>query len=563
MALHKQRLDGSPTVDYQQLVFTYQRHADQDVVPPARRPVVVVGAGPVGLALAIDLAQQHVPVVLLDNDDRLSSGSRAICFAKRTLEVFDRLGCGERMVTKGVGWNLGKVFFRKEQIYSFNLLPEVGHQRPAFINLQQYYVEGFLTERAAELPLIDLRWKNAVSGLVQHADHTELTVDTPDGPYQLRADHVVACDGSRSALRRLCGQTSQGRTFQDRFLIADVKMKANFPAERWFWFDPVFHPRQSVLLHSQPDDVWRIDFQLGWDADPEFEKQPENIIPRVKALLGNDAKFELAWASVYTFACQRMDSFVHGRVLFAGDAAHGVSPFGARGANSGVQDAENLAWKLAAVLQGRAGQALLRSYASEREQAADENIRHSTRATDFITPKSEISRLFRDATLDLAREHAFARTLVNSGRLSVASVLKGSPLSTPDSDAFNSRLCPGAVAADAPVRLDGHNRWLLRELATGGGFTALVFEGPDAIAQLTALHAAAQGLTGLKVLLVGSDAHGQATRLQDPEGLLRERYDGLPGTVYLLRPDQHVCARWRQIDVTTVTAALRRALALD
>ena len=389
--------------EYHKTVFAYRRCADQDAARPVRYPVVVVGAGPVGLSLAIDLAQHGVAVILLDNDDRLSTGSRAICFAKRTLEVFDRLGCGDRMVDKGVSWSVGKVFLQDELVYRFDLLPEAGHERPAFINLQQYYVEGFMAERAQELPLIDLRWKSAVTELVQHDDHVELTVETPDGNYTLEAMYVAACDGSRSTMRRLCGQESHGQTFRDRFLIADVKMKADFPAERWFWFDPPFHPNQSVLLHKQPDDVWRIDFQLGWDADPEFEKRPENILPRVRGLLAHTAmkgaEFELEWASVYTFSCMRMHRFRHGRVFFAGDSAHGVSPFGARGANSGVQDSENLAWKLAYVLHGKAASEILGSYDTERIEAADENILNSTRSTDFITPKSDISRLFRDSTL--------------------------------------------------------------------------------------------------------------------------------------------------------------------
>src|SRR4051794_15647199 len=199
---------GRDELDYQKLAFDYTRHPDQDVSHPVRRPVVVVGAGPVGLALAIDLAQREIPVVVLDNDDRLSTGSRAICFAKRTLEIFDRLGCGDRMVDKGVSWSVGKVFLRDEMVYRFDLLPEAGHERPAFINLQQYYVEGFLVERAQQLPLIDLRWKNAVTGVVQHEDHAELTVETPEGSYTLQAQYVAACDGARSTLRRLCGQES-------------------------------------------------------------------------------------------------------------------------------------------------------------------------------------------------------------------------------------------------------------------------------------------------------------------------------------------------------------------
>ena len=556
---------STEAVDFQALRFDHARHADQDASEPAHHPVVVVGAGPVGLTLAIDLAQRGVRVVLLDNDNTLSTGSRAICFAKRTLEIFDRLGCGQRMVDKGVSWNVGKVFFRDAQVYQFDLLAEPGHARPAFINLQQYYVEGYLAQRAAELSLIDLRWKNKVVGIEQHDDHALLVIETPEGPYSLRADHVVACDGSRSTLRELTGQQSTGRVFRDRFLIADVKMKLDRPAERWFWFDPAFHPKQSVLLHMQPDGVWRIDFQLGWDADPEVEKRPENIIPRVKALLGDEVQFELEWASVYTFACTRMARFRVGRVLFAGDAAHGVSPFGARGANSGVQDADNLGWKLAAVLGGHASQALLDTYAHEREFAADENILHSTRATDFITPKSEVSRLFRDAVLDLSKQHAFARTLVNSGRLSTPATLDHSPLNTPDTAHFEGRMRPGAAATDAPItRADDREGWLLREV--GDGFCALVYGDADAGRIASQLQAAAEGLAPLRVVHVRpceAAAHADAPhRLLDHDGLVAERYDMLPGTVYLLRPDQHVCARWRQPSVDALHAALKRALAL-
>jgi 3-(3-hydroxy-phenyl)propionate hydroxylase len=532
--------------------FSYHRSPDQDATAPVRHPVVVVGAGPVGLSLAIDLAQRGQKVVLLDNDYKLSSGSRAICFAKRTLEIWDRLGVGDAMCAKGVEWNVGKVFFHDDLLYRFDLLPEPGHERPAFINLQQYYAEAYLALRAAELPGIETRWQNTVASCEQTADGVLLGIDTPDGRYTLQADHVVACDGSRSPLRAMLGQESKGRVFRDRFLIADVKMAADFPAERWFWFDPPFHPNQSVLLHRQPDGVWRIDFQLGWDADPEVEKQPERIKPRVDAMmraaLGRDVSYELEWASVYTFACLRMDRFVHGRVVFAGDAAHGVSPFGARGANSGVQDAENLAWKLDLVIRGAAPRALLDSYGPEREFAADENLLNSTRATDFITPKSPVSRLFRDATLALAKHHAFARRVVNSGRLSVPATLHASPLNTPDRDAFAGAMRPGAPAVDAPLGIDHGGGWLLRRLA-GTGFAALVFgDDAEAAAALAAVRGGSAGR--LPVDLVRLPCSGPVA----------ERYDARPGTVYLLRPDQHVCARWRAPTAADVSAALNKAL---
>ena len=545
---------------YQNLKFDYVRAADFGSAQMKSHPVVIVGAGPVGLASAIDLARQGVSVVLLDDDDCLSVGSRALCFAKRTLEIFDRLGCGDRVAEKGVSWNVGKVFFKDSPVYTFNLLPESGHQRPAFVNLQQYYVEGYLLECASQLPNLDIRWKNKVVGIDNQESKVVLDVETPEGTYQLAADYLIAADGARSPVRGMLGLESKGRVFQDRFLIADVKMKAEFPTERWFWFDPPFHPNQSVLLHREADDVWRIDFQLGWDADPVEEKSPEKVIPRVRALLGEDVQFELEWVSVYTFACMRMENFRHGRVLFAGDAAHGVSPFGARGANSGVQDADNLSWKLGLVIKGEAPDALLDSYSSEREFAADENILNSTRSTDFITPKSAVSKLFRNAVLSLAKAHPFARRLVNSGRLSLPTIYTHTPLNTPDSDIFSGAMQPGAPATDAPIKINGQSGWLLQQL--GGSFTLLLFCNAHGInANVIDTLNKFNNVHLLAVVPAGGQAINSVQTIEDSEGLLARRFDAKAGTLYLLRPDQHVAARWRQPDSLQVQAALQRATA--
>jgi 3-(3-hydroxy-phenyl)propionate hydroxylase len=260
--------------------FGYRRSPDQDGAAPVRHPVVVVGAGPVGLCAAIDLAQRGVPVVLLDDADRIGEGSRGICYAKRTLEILDRLGVARRCLEKGVTWRIGKVFQGDDLLYPFDLLPEDGHAMPAFINLQQYYLEHYLVERAAELPGLDLRWRNRVTGLRRRNDGVTLNVETPDGPYAIEAGWVVAADGARSSLRTLLGLDFRGEVFEDRFLIADVRMKGDFPTERWFWFDPPFHEGRSALLHKQPDDVWRIDLQLGREADVAAEQAPERVIPR-------------------------------------------------------------------------------------------------------------------------------------------------------------------------------------------------------------------------------------------------------------------------------------------
>lgn len=502
---------------------------------PGHHPAVIVGGGLVGLTLALDLAQRGVPVVLLDDDDTVSTGSRAICMAKRSLEIFGRLGLGRRMLDKGVTWNKGRVFLQDRELFGFDLLPEDGHEYPAFINLQQYYAEAWLVEACQEAG-VDLRWKHAVTAVTPSPGGAAIDIDTPSGPCRLTTDWLLAADGARSQVRRSMDLAFTGRIFRDRFLIADVRMQAPFPTERWFWFDPPFHPNQSALLHKQPDDVWRIDLQLGWDADPDEETRPERVIPRVQAMLGPDARFTLEWVSLYTFRCRRLERFVHDRVVFLGDSAHQVSPFGARGGNGGVQDADNLGWKLAAVIQGRAPETLIATYDDERIAAADENILHSSRATDFITPKTPAARAYRDAALRLAEHHPFARRFVNSGRLSRPCTL---PLAPPDTDRWPGSPAPGAPMPDAPVLVGNRPGWLLRHL--GGGFTLLVFG------------AATPPVPGAATLRIATDA------VHDVRGLVSRRTAAPDGACILIRPDQHVAALFRRFDPARIQAAIAHA----
>jgi len=551
--------------------YPYRAPTDLRADPPQRRPLVIVGAGPVGLAAAIDARLQGLDVLLFDEDKTVSVGSRAVCYAKRSLEILDRLGLGEVACQKGVSWNVGRTFMEEDEVYQFNLVPDAGHKRPGMINLQQYHLEEMLIARALELGA-DLRWQHKVISVQPLDNGALLRVETPDGVFDIETDWLVVADGARSPIRRQMGLDIEGRIFMDRFLIADVIMKADYPAERWFWFDPPFHPGQSVLLHKQSDNVWRIDFQLGWDADPEAEKKPEKVIPRLQAMLGDDRPFELEWVSIYTFQCRRMKDFRHGRVLFVGDAAHQVSPFGARGANSGFQDTDDLMWKLALVIQGQAPERLLDSYSADRTYAADENILNSTRSTDFITPKSRVSRTFRNAVLDLAREHTFARKLVNSGRLSMPSFLTQSALNTADRDEFTGNMVPGAPMDDAPVQVmqtgsqnaRWSDAWLLDQL--GNRFQLLYFVDDAATlesATLNALHSLAQDRLPVHVLLITErpvTVDGLPV-IVDVQGLMARRCDARPGTAYLMRPDQHVAARWHALDLPAIRAAVLRATA--
>ncbi|MGC1505384.1 MAG: FAD-dependent oxidoreductase [Sulfitobacter sp.] len=530
-------------------LYPYEKSADQTASDVVRHPVVIIGGGPIGLATALDLGRQGIPSLVLDDHEGIGMGSRAICFAKRTLEIAGRYGCSAPMLDKGIVWNVGKVFQDDRQVYEFNLLPETGHRNPAFINLQQPYFEKFIfeqivTEQAEGAP-IEIRGKNRLDALSVQDDHTLLTVMTPDGPYQIKADWVIACDGASSPVRGMMNLEFDGRVFQDSFLIADIKMKSDsYPTERWFWFEPHFKSGASTLLHKQPDDVWRVDFQIGWDVDRKEELKEENIRKRLDAMLGDDVEYDMVWSSIYTFQCRRMKKFRHGRVIFAGDAAHQVSPFGARGANSGLQDVDNLGWKLGLVIAGTAPVSLLDTYDSERVYGADENILNSTRATDFITPKSKVSKGFRDAVLKLAETYEFARPLVNSGRLSLPCTYDGSPLNGADELSLGpSRTRVGSPCPDAPLG----DKYLLDSLGDDFVILGINTPVPDSIT------------------IDGVPLRGVAiTTDDDREGLIAERYLGkAPQAVYLIRPDQHVAARATTFDEGKFAAALRIACGKD
>jgi 3-(3-hydroxy-phenyl)propionate hydroxylase len=489
---------------------TPRRAGDTDKVG-----VLIVGGGPVGLTLALDLGRRGHKVTLLNRLDFVAGGSKAICFARRTLDIWKRLGVGAAMVARGVVWDVGKVFRGSEEtpVYQFNLSPVKDVANPAFINLQQYLAEDILLAAIAELPNIEIRWGHGLRSVTADADGALVAIETAGECYSIKADWLVACDGSRSTVRDQLGLDFEGRLFEDNFLIVDVRM-------------------QTARPHKQPDDIWRLDFQLGWNIDRETSLAAPNVRALVRAMLGPGVEFEPVWTSLYTFQCRRMARFVHGRVIFAGDSAHLVSPFGARGCNGGIADVDNLGWKLDCVMRGQAPMPLLESYNHEAIVTADENILNSSRATDFMTPKSDSSRALRDAVLGLARRHEFARPFVNSGRLSTPVSYPQSPLNTADeATASWAGIAPGAPAIDAPLA-DG---WLLEHLGDEFALVAAGWHGPAP--------------TGVRLVDLGAETTSEAAK----------RFDLAPGSAVLVRPDHYVAGRWRQPHADAITAAVARA----
>jgi 3-(3-hydroxy-phenyl)propionate hydroxylase len=529
-----------------------------------RHAVAIVGGGITGLTLACALAQYGIKAVLLDEDNTVGvkgASSRGICYAQKTLEIFKRLGIYERIAARGVQWSVGRTFAGSDEVYAFDLRQQQTHslsRQPPFINIQQFYVEGFLVEQlyspAPEDRLVDIRWNHRVTSFEQNQDFATLRLETPAGAYTLEAEHVIDCSGSRSTFRAWCGATVTAQQGDDRWCIADVRFKNPPPVERHTWIEAPFNEGRAVWQHLMADGVWRIDYQMPPHAKPEEVSREDVVRARLKAQfksqagqLLDDGDYEIVWVGPYAYRSECLDSLRHGRVFFAGDAAHVMSPFGARGGNSGVQDADNLAWKLAAVLQGRAAPALLDSYHHERHEAATHNVRVTNRTARFLRPADGAERLFRTAALSLAREHVFARQLVNTGRMS-----------TPNHYTRSGACGPSGGRATQNVGFawpGGRPGELLDLLAWAQGRLLLLAFGDvsaAALARLAALSVEA-GIRCVQVVGPGEKATA-VEHVIDDQGHLQATCHVFGHAWALLRPDGHVAATGESVDASLVHA---------
>jgi 3-(3-hydroxy-phenyl)propionate hydroxylase len=588
--------------------FEYRRHAPPPVDAPAEaatHPVAIVGGGIAGLTLALELAVQGLRSVVIEADETVCVGSRAICFSRRSLEIFERIGVLEPILAKGLAWTGGRSFYRDTEVLRFSMPHDRLQKLPPMINLQQYHVEEALVRALERHPgLAELRWQSRVTGLTEHADHVALRVQQPGRAYALRAGWVVACDGGRSSVREALGLRLQGTAYEGRYVVADIALRCDLPTERLAWFDPPSNPGSTILMHRQPDDIWRIDYQLRDDEDGEAAVRPEQVLPRVDAhlrMIGLGADWSPIWITLYKANALTLERYRHGRCLFAGDAAHLVPIFGVRGANSTIDDADNLAWKLALVARGRAPPDLLDSYSSERVDAARENLAYGQKSTQFMAPPDFACRMLREAVLGLAVTTPQLRPLINPRQSSpiryAASPLNAtSAQGSPAGDGFAAGPAAGSVLPTAPVGWvadgGGDQPGHFTDFLVAGHFSVIHFaaEGPFPVAVLTATEALRRE-HGLAIDLVGvrpqAGKTGVGHRAVDATGELAAlygvawpfRHSGAAGStgataagapaepqaaLYAVRPDGHVLGRWRldaEAAASHVAAALTRAIA--
>ncbi|MBT7952762.1 MAG: FAD-dependent oxidoreductase [Gammaproteobacteria bacterium] len=559
--------DSSPR---KSLYYDYQVHP---FVTPAEirgesktHPVVIVGAGPVGLAMALDMARYDIPVVLLESAVQVSEGSRAIVFTYRSMEILQQVGVAERMVEKLLPWNAGNSFYRGEVVFRMEAPLDDNSRYAPMNNLQQQYLEEYLVDKVLQNPLIDLRWGSKVVDIPLNEESVSLTVDTPEGEYQLDAEWVVAADGAQSKVRNLTGLRMEGDSFEGRFVIADIEIEIDLPTERLAFFDPDWNPGNTVLMHREPGNIWRIDYQLPKDETPEQALQEDLLNSRIQAqldMVGVKSTWELDWCSVYSARAMTLQDYVHKRIVFAGDAAHMLPIFGVRGANTGWQDGHNLIWKLAAVVKDWGGQALLDTYSEERVTSAWEIIDEASKSTRFMTPPTAGYKLLRDATLSLSLSQPFVRPLFH-WRTSrphhyIDSALNSFEVNIGPGD---KGICTGSPVSNVKLGSDNylldhmHASFYLFHFSKDGQVAKPLIDIKDKIQK--------RGIPfDILSITSASSSTAGAIHIHDPDDKCAEVYASGQISYYLVRPDQHVCARWQQVGASGLEQAIMLAVGLN
>jgi 3-(3-hydroxy-phenyl)propionate hydroxylase len=515
--------------------FTYERFAP--TLPKdkhAHHKVAIAGGGPIGLATALGLAKQGVPSIVIEADNSVCEGSRAICISRRSLQILQRLGVLDAFMAKGLPWTTGRSYYKDQEVLRFSMPHSASDKLPPMINIAQYHIEQFLLDEARKFPeLIDIRWASSVTQLQSREEGVTLTVANELGEYQIDADWLVAADGGQSFIRKSLGLKLEGQAFTGKFVIVDIELHSPFPTERRAWFDCACNPGSTMLMHKQPDNIWRIDYQIPDAADLDAAIQEANVRPVVERHLAAIGEAHLPWkylwSSAYRAGTMTLDNYVHGRVIFAGNAAHAMPIFGVRGLNSGFDDADNLTWKLAMVVKGQAHSKLLETYSSERIAAYHVNAYNAGKSTEFMAPGSRGFALMREAALSLSLAHTQVATLLNPRQTSAVAYAADQQV---DDDLEGGVQC-GQAPVDVPVTWpDGTAGHLLGRVHSR--FTLLVLgDGvwSDAAGQTSPL----DGAAAIDVLQFAGGASTQPA-LASAWGW---------GRVYLLRPDGHVAAIYR------------------
>jgi 3-(3-hydroxy-phenyl)propionate hydroxylase len=529
-------------------------------------PVVIVGAGPIGLAMALDIARYDVPVILLESAVQVSEGSRAIVFTYRSMEILQQVGVADRMVKKLLPWNAGNSMYRGQVVFRMEAPLDDNSRYAPMNNLQQQYMEEYLVDEVIKNPLIDMRWGSKVTGIPRNDDMVSLTVDTPEGEYQLDADWVVAADGAQSNLRSMMGLRMEGDSFEGKFVIADIEIEIDLPTERLAFFDPDWNPGNTVLMHREPGNIWRIDYQLPKGETPEQALEPELLNSRIQAqldMVGISASWDLDWCSVYSARAMTLQNYIHNHIALAGDAAHMLPIFGVRGANTGWQDGHNLGWKLAAKIKGWGGAGLLDSYSQERVTSAWEIIDEASKSTRFMTPPTSGFRLLRDATLSLSLSQSFVRPLLHWRTSRPHHYLESELNSYEGEKGYKDRgILNGSPAKNVKLCNDDY---LLDHMHASFYLFHFSWDGhvPDDLINVSEKICTLGIPFQIFSITRANNVKDCVVHIHDPDDNCVPTYATKYFRNYLVRPDQHICARWTDVSAEELERAINIATKID
>ena len=561
--MHQPSQTARPSLYYNYQVFKPwlpSAHGPQD-----KKKVVIVGAGPAGMVTALELARHGVASVVLAADLQFSQGSRAIVFTRRSMEILQQVGVAHRITENGLPWHCGNSIFRGQKVFRMETPQDPDDRFAPMINIQQQYLEEYLHDACKAHPLIDFRWGNKWTQAEQHDDGVKALIDTPEGPYTLETEWLIAADGGRSEIRSQMNLKLEGASFESIFVIADIRIDLPYPTERLAFFDPDWNRGNTILMHREPHGIWRVDYQLPPGETPEEALRPESLKHRIDAQLKmigfEGTPWEMDWSSVYSARTLTLPKYVHKRIVFTGDAAHLLPIFGVRGANTAFQDAQSLGWHLAYVVKGIAPEKLMQNHSTERVGAAREIITEAGKSTRFMAPPSRGFRLLRDAVLSLSLTQEFVRPLYH-WRTSRPHAYSHSELNSPfdETETIKDGLPLGAPPQNVQFAKDN---FLLDHLGGGFDLVYLAHEGVIPAEIQAATNLAKQQGVPLKlhaVTQLEGSVDGADVTLFDPENRFVARYGIEVGGAYLFRPDQHICARWSQLNAAQLVQSLKKAL---